>query len=245
MRRPTLVAGLVLCSVCLVLGTASQAQPPDAKGKPLFNGVNFNGWYKYSGDKKIDREDIIYMDGFEKFIVMKGASPGYLITEVKYRDYQLNFEWRWSLDKENTKRDPDKRVRRRSGVLFHIDSEGDSIWPKSIQAVLDYEHAGDLRLMSGYALDVNPERKDREAKDLFHRSHDGVEKPVGDWNQGTITCHGKFVSISINGVMVMAGRNASVSNGRIALICDAGEVHFRNILMKRLEGKPVDPEKDD
>jgi hypothetical protein len=124
-------------------------------------------------------------------------------------------------------------------------SEADSIWPKSIQARLDYGRAGDLVLVNGFTLNVNPERKDPENARRFLRSHDGVEKQLGEWNQGTITCHGKFVSIKVNDTMVVAGREAEFISGRIALQSEAGEVHFRNITMRPLEGKPVDPEKDD
>ncbi len=223
----------------------AEAQPTNAKATPLFNGKNFDGWYKYSSDKKVNAEGLIVMDPFEKHIIIKGTAPGYLITRKSYGNYEMNFEWRWALSREAPAKNPTAIQQRKSGVLFHINSEEDLIWPQSIQAHLDYGRAGDLILVKGFALSLKPERKDPQNARYFLRSHDGVEKPAGDWNQGTITCHGKFVSIKVNDTMVMAGREAETGSGRIALQSEAGEIHFRNITMRPLEGKPVDPEKDD
>lgn len=238
---------MILTIGVLILSQANTmlAQPPAEKGTPLFNGQNFNGWYKYSGDKKVNAEDLIVMDPFEKYIIIKGTSPGYLVTEKKYGNYELNFEWRWALDKEDVKRDPSVAPSRKSGVLFHIAGEGDLIWPKSLEAVLDFNRAGDLFLVRGFKLTLKPERIDRSNNRHFFRSHDGAERALGEWNQGTITCHGKFISIKVNDSLVMAGKEAEFTSGRIALQSEAGEIHFRNITMRPMEGKPVDPEKDD
>ena len=232
---------LVVCACTASL----QAQPPQSKTVPLYNGKNFSGWYKYASDKKVNTEELISIDPFEKHIVIKGTSPGYLVTDNMYRDYELGFEWRWALsDRDKPQAKVDEELKRQSGILVHIISEGDSIWPKSIKAQLQAGRAGDLFVVSGFKFNVHPERKDPRDPLRALRSHDGVEKPLGEWNQGTITCHGKFVSITINGTQVMAGRDAEYSRGRIALQSQAGEIHFRNITLKQLEGKPVDPEKD-
>lgn len=231
-------------AVCLFTATA-QAQPPQAKAKPMFNGKNFAGWYKYCNNKSVKLDELIFHDPFEKHIVIKGTTPGYLITDAMYGDYEMAFEWRWALlDRDKRQAKVEEELPRQSGILFHIASEGDSIWPKSIQAQLQAGRAGDLFVLTGFKLNVHPERKDPKNAFRALRSHDGVEKPLGEWNEGTITCHGKFVSIAINGTMVMAGRDAEYSRGRIALQSQAGEIHFRNFTMKPLEGKPVDPEKD-
>ena len=237
----------ILAVVIIVLFPLEKAaaQPANAKGTPMFNGRNYDGWYKFSGDKKVNAEDLITMDPFEKYIIIKGTAPGYLITRKSFGNYEMNFEWRWALPREGTAKDPSTAPDRKSGLLFHINSEEDLIWPKSIQAHLNDGRAGDLMLVKGFKLSLKPERKDRQDARHFLRSHDGVEKPPGEWNQGIITCHGKFVSIKVNDTMVMAGREAETGSGRIALQSEAGEIHFRNITMRPLEGKPVDPEKDD
>lgn len=245
MFRSQTITILAVGLLVLLESPTMVAQPPANKGTPLFNGQNFNGWFKYSDDKKVNTEELIQMHPFEKYIIIKGTSPGYLVTDRKYSNYELNFEWRWALDKEDVKRDPAVVPARKSGVLFHIAGEGDLIWPKSIEAVLDFNRAGDLFLIRGFKMALKPERSDRDNNRHFLRSHDGVERALGDWNQGSITCHGKFVSIKVNDTMVMAGREAEFSSGRIALQSEAGEIHFRNITIRPLEGKAVDPEKDE
>jgi hypothetical protein len=245
MFRPQTITILAVGLLVLLQSATMVAQPPNKKAVPLFNGQNFNGWYKYSGDKKVNAEDLIVMHPFEKYIILKGTSPGYLATDKRYSNYELNFEWRWALDKEDVKRDPAVLPARKGGVLFHIAGDGDLIWPKSVEAVLDFNRAGDLFLIRGFKMTLKPDRIDRENSRHFLRSHDGVERALGEWNQCTITCHDKFVSIKVNDAMVMAGKEAEFSSGRIALQSEAGEIHFRNITMRPLEGKAVDPEKDE
>lgn len=245
MFRPQTKTILAVGLLVLFLSQTMIAQPPANKGTPLFNGQNFNGWFKFSGDKKVNAEDLIVMHPFEKYIIIKGTSPGYLVTDKKYSNYELKFEWRWALDKDDVKRDPSVAPERKSGVLFHIAGEGDLIWPKSVEAVLDFNRAGDLFLIRGFKMTLKPERIDRSNNRHFLRSHDGVERAVGEWNQGIITCHDKFVTIKVNDALVMAGRESEFSSGRIALQSEAGEIHFRNITMRPLEGKAVDPEKDE
>ncbi|HQR08919.1 MAG TPA: DUF1080 domain-containing protein [Gemmatales bacterium] len=245
MFRPRTITILAFGLLALFQSPMLVAQPPTRKPVPLFNGQNFSGWYKYSGDKKVNAEDLIVMHPFEKYIIIKGTSPGYLMTDKKYSNYELNFEWRWALDQEGVKRDPAVAPARKSGVLFHIAGEGDLIWPKSIEAVLDFNRAGDLFLVRGFKMSLKPERIDRSNNRHFLRSHDGIEKALGEWNQGTIICHDKFVSIKVNDAMMMAGRGAEFISGRIALQSEAGEIHFRNITMRPLEGKAVDPEQEE
>lgn len=234
-------------AVCLVGGCFAEpalAQAPTQNPFPLFNGKNFSGWYKYSGDKKVKAEELIIMDPFEKHIIIKGTAKGYLMTDKPYGDYELSFEWRWALPDRDKPAVKPEELKRDSGILFHIAGEGDLIWPKSIQIQLQAERAGDLYVLNGFKLNANPERIDPKNKSRLFRLHDGIERPLGEWNSGVLTCHGKFVSMSINGTMVVAGRDPEYTKGRIALQSEAGEIHFRNINMKKLEGKPVDPEKD-
>lgn len=239
-------ATIVLILFCCTTQPLS-AQTPGASSKPelLFNGKNYANWQKFSGDKKVDVQQLIKMDPFDKYIILKGTAPGYLVTEQAYGNYELSLEWRWYIDRENVLEKPGPVPDRKSGVLFHVQGEADLIWPKSIKAQLKLGRAGDLQLMKDFKLSVNPERKDPTNPNNFLRGHDGVERPLGEWNTCVITCHGKFVSVSINDVKVITARDSEFTKGRIALQSETGEIHFRNITMKKLEGKPVDPDKED
>ncbi|MFO0813406.1 MAG: DUF1080 domain-containing protein [Gemmatales bacterium] len=238
-----LISGLLLCPLALVAQTGKTDDPPGVTR--LYRGDGFAGWQKFTPQVKNDPHSVITTNRDDpKIIVIKGNSPGYFVTEQQYGNYELNLEYCWYIDREKALEKPEAAPPRKSGVLFHIASEGDSIWPKCIKAQLAFGRAGDLQLLSGYKLTVNEERADPKDKTNFLRSHDGAEKPAGEWNTCTITCHGKFVSIKINDTQVMTARDSQYSRGRIALQSEAGEIHFRNITLKKLEGKPVDPEKD-
>ena len=84
------------------------------------------------------------MDPFEKHIIIKGTSPGYLVTERSFSDYQLSLDWRWALRSDNPPNKPigkqADQPQRTSGILFHIAGEADLVWPKSIQADLRADH---------------------------------------------------------------------------------------------------------
>ena len=221
----------------------AQAQPPDEDQRPLlYNTRNFDGWFKYTSNKAVDTEKLILREPFEHYIIIKGTAPGYLITEKAFSDYELTLEYRWNIHQIEQDAKPIEVENLRSGVLFHIASEGDAIWHKCIKAQLRPERGGDLQLLNGFKLDVHPDRHDPNSKTNFLRSHDGCERPMGEWNHLMITCHGKFVTLTMNDTKVMTARNAEVSKGRIALQSEYGEIHFRNIRLKPLEGRPIDPD---
>ncbi|RMH67696.1 MAG: hypothetical protein D6683_17665, partial [Actinomyces sp.] len=51
-------------------------------------------------------------------------------------------------------------------------------------------HAGDFWLVSGATLKVDPARRDPRIPRHYFRMKDGVEKPIGQWNQYEIICKG-------------------------------------------------------
>jgi hypothetical protein len=240
------MARCIFLALTLLISATLFAQPPGDQGPPLlFNNKNFDGWLKYTNNKEVDREKLIQKDAFDHHIIVHGTAPGYLITEKEYRNYELSFEYRWNIHHSGEKAEkPPEPEECRSGVLFHIGSEGDEIWHKSIKVELRPGRAGDLQLLTGFKMTVNPERKDPKSKTNFLRAHDGAESPPGEWNRVVINCHGKFVSVKFNDVVVMTARDAEVSKGRIAFQSEKGEIHFRNVRLKQLEGKPIDPDLD-
>lgn len=243
-HRPVrqIIAGLLILVWCVPLW--GQAENRDTKTTVLWPTQNFLGWNKYSPDRQVNVHDLFTMDPVEKYLIIKGTSPGYLVTEKMFSSYELSLEWRWAVDRNTTPEKSEKEPVYHSGVLLHINTEADSIWPKSIQLRLNEGRAGDVALLNGFKLSIHPDYKDDKQKDVFLRRMDGVDQPMGDWNTTTITCHGKFVSVKMNNELVMVGRDSEFTRGRIALQSEAGEIHFRNIKVRQLEGRPVDPEKD-
>lgn len=239
---PLVLICLLICGWMIPVDGQSRNQ--DARTTILWPTQNFLGWNKYTPDKQVNIHDLFTMDPVEKHLIIKGNASGYLVTEKMFSNYELSLEWRWAVNRNSEPVKSEKQPDYRSGILLHITSEADSIWPKSIQLRLNDGRAGDVALLNGFKLSIQSEFQDPMHKEVYFRRMDGVDQPLGDWNTTVITCHGKFVSARINDALVVVGRESEFSRGRIALQSEAGEIHFRNIKVRQLEGRPVDPEKD-
>jgi len=216
-------------TLATLLGVAVVALAPAADQKKgeaiaLFNGKDLTGWKTFVDprDKGKTKPEQIWSVKDET-IICKGRPYGYIITEKEYGDYVLELEWRWPAKAGN------------SGVLCHVTGK-DMIWPKSWEAQLFANHAGDIWLVSGFKMDVDKERQDpKQARHFFRMKTDKpVEKKVGEWNSYKITCKGDTVRLEINGQLVNEGKNAEKSKGKILLQSEGAEIHFRNIKLTPL-----------
>jgi hypothetical protein len=82
---------------------------------------------------------------------------------------------------------------------------------------------------------IDPERRDPKQERHYFALRMDVEKPLGEWNQCEITSRGGTIRPRINGVLVNEGADAEPRKGRIILLSEAGEIHFRKIEMRPLE----------
>lgn len=217
-RMLAMVAGLLLIAA---LGTAVAL----ADGRvSLFNGKNFDGWDFYlKPDSKESIEDIWQVrDGV---IRCKGSSPGYIITNDEYSDYVLRLEWKWG---------DEVKSRRNSGVFVHVVGE-DQVWPKGVEAQLAADQAGDIWLVEGAKLRVDPERQDPKVERHYFRMKNDVEVPLGEWNQYEITCQGDTITLKVNGELVNVGTESELTRGKILLQSEGAEIFFRNITLEPLK----------
>jgi len=217
---------LAVCLAALVISAVAMRSPADDKEEGwirLFNGKDFIGWKKYLDPKKNADPDTIWSvkDGM---IVCEGSVYGYLLTEKDYENYQLRLQWRWG-DKVTTNRN--------SGVFVHV-SGPDKIWPKGVEAQLFNGRAGDIWLVDGFKLTVDAARQDPKNKRHYLHLKDGVEKPIGEWNQYDITCKGDTINLVVNGEPENEGTQAEQTKGKILLQSEGAEIYFRNIELKPL-----------
>src|SRR5262249_36980800 len=148
-----------------------------------------------------------------------------LITEKEHENYVLKVEWRWG-EKDH--------FGRNSGVFVHVNGP-DKIWPKAVEAQLMNGFAGDFWLVDGFKLKVDEARRDpKNARHYFRKIKDGVEKKIGEWNQYEITCKGDTIKLVVNGKLVNEGTDAELTRGKILLQSEGAEIHFRNVVLKRL-----------
>ncbi len=224
MKRLLLPVAVLVPVLFLAVQKVPVADAQPEGWTPLFNGTDLSGWRIFLDPKKnADPKKIFTVkDGI---IVCEGSVNGYLITEKEYENYVLKVQWRWG-EKVHSKR-------RNSGVFVHANGP-DKIWPKAVEAQLMADHAGDFWLVGDFRLAVDPKRRDPKIERHYYRLQDGVEKPLGQWNQYEITCKGKTVELVINDKLVNQGSEAELTKGRILLQSEGAEIHFRNVLLKQL-----------
>jgi hypothetical protein len=229
------------------LGDVGRADQPEG-WTPLFNGRDFAGWKFHLKDDKADpMKTFSVKDGL---IQCTGRPNGYMRTEKEYGDYALRVQWRW----------PDAARAGNNGVFVHVNGP-DQVWPKSVEAQIQNGAAGDIWLVDGFQLTIDPERRDprqprhylrlgekweripgdpnaKDAKgkqDQFRAVRKPVEKPLGEWNQYEITCQGDTVKLVVNGQFVNEGTKAELTKGKILLQSEGSPIEFRNVEIRMLK----------
>jgi hypothetical protein len=211
----------LFCALCS-LPALARAQDA-AKPTPLFNGKDLAGWVWVQGSKEgedkvtIDKVWSVKPDGV---IHNNGKPIGYIRTEKDYTNYKLTLEWRFPSKPGN------------GGVLLRMIGP-DKVWPKSIEAQLQHENAGDFWNIDEFQMKATPERtKGRNTK----KEHPHNEKPLGEWNKYEITVDGGRVELKVNDLVQNVATDCQVTPGKICLQSEGSEMEFRNVELTELPG---------
>jgi hypothetical protein len=214
---------LLLSAVALgltALGFAAEAPAPlvqDTTPIALFNGRDFDGLHIYVEPKPGEQPPQWKIeDGILRCL---GVGRGYIRTVSAYADYRLKLEWRWPATPGN------------SGVMLHLVGR-DLIWPKSVEAQLANNRAGDFATFSDA----------RSKEEIVSRNPTGVstgrltrtnatmvEKPAGEWNVYEIVVSGDTVTLSVNGTQMNRMTGVQPSGGMIGFQSEGTRIDFRNI----------------
>lgn len=215
------------CTVGMLLAVAASAMltvsagAQEKKGQTidLFNGKDFTGWtfHLREPDKKL--ADVWSVaDGV---ITCKGKPAGYIRTEKDYMNYILELDWRF---------DPAKGAGN-SGVLLRMVGT-DKVWPKSIEAQLASQNAGDIWNIDMFLMDVAEERTEgRRTKKMKPTN----EKPLGEWNHYKITLDDDKLTLEVNGEVQNTATEVEDVPGKICLQSEGAEIQFRNIRLTPIE----------
>ncbi|MBN1908587.1 MAG: DUF1080 domain-containing protein [Pirellulales bacterium] len=185
----------------------------------LFNGKDLSGWTYHLNDKKAKMADVWSVrDGV---IHCKGKPTGYIRTTKKYTSFVLKLQWRWPKDAKPGN----------SGVLLRVVGE-DKVWPKSVEAQLKDQWAGDIWNIDEFPMKVDPTRTEgRNTK----RMHPSNEKPQGEWNEYEITLEKGKLTLKVNGLVQNTATDIQVVPGYIALQSEGAPIEFRNVRLAPLE----------
>lgn len=195
-------------------------QAQEAGFIPLFDGRSLEGWV---GNKS----SYLVKDGMI-VIEPQGGGGGNLYTEKEYGNFILRFEFQLTPGANN-------------GLGIHAPLEGDAAYVGKELQILDNE-AEKYATLQAYQ---------------YHGSVYGVIAskrgyllPVGDWNQQEVRVHHPYITVVLNGEVILQGnyleasKNGTLdkkehpglqrSRGHIGFLGHGDVVRFRNIKIKEL-----------
>ena len=185
----------------------------------LFNGKDLTGWTFHLRDPNAKMEDVWSIaDGV---LCCTGKPVGYLRTEKEYTDYILKLQWRW----------PEGGKPGNNGVLLRIVGE-DVVWPKSVEAQLAHQHAGDIFTIHEFPLKGDPERTRGRYTAKMKPSN---EKPQGQWNDYEIILKGGDLELKVNGETQNTASEVEQVPGTIGLQSEGAPIEYRNIRLIPLD----------
>lgn len=206
---------LLLAAVCLVSVSARAA---DKDFQPIFNGKDFTGWKVFYKDgDKANQKAISVKEGE---VQVDGTSFGYFYTEKPYKNYVLQFSWRYP------KEQPEK-TSMNSGLLVHIQTPH-KIWPKSVEPQGRYADHGKF-FFPGF------DKADKKESTFDAEAQKKALKPSHEWNttEATVKADGS-IEIRINGQLVSTGKT-ELTSGPIGFQSEGARIHFKDIKIKTLD----------
>ena len=222
-------------ALLLVAFSSVNASPEDAAMRPLFNRKDLTGWKHEPGKM----ENWTVVDGILKHNGEKGVISD-LWTEASYGDFVLSFEWRWAgrgprkaqpvvLPDGTEKRNAAGEVERveieelDSGIYLRGSTKSQvNLWGWPIGSGEVYGYRTDATMPAEVRAGVTPKSK--------------ADRPVGEWNQMTITMKGDRLTVLLNGVVVIneAQLPGISPRGPIGLQHHGAALDFRKIQIKEL-----------
>lgn len=187
-------------------------------GQPiqLFNGRDLTGWKWVAGDGKTPLENVWKVE--DGILKCNGKPAGYIRTEKDYTNYILRLQWRFSKPGN-------------SGVLMRMIGE-DKVWPRSIEAQLHHQNAGDIWNIDKFPMKVDMARtQDRHTVKLKPTN----ERPMGEWNDYEITLVGSNLEMKVNGLVQNTATEVLETPGKLCLQSEGAAIEFRNIMLTPVE----------
>lgn len=199
--------------------------------KSIFNGKDLTGWKTFV-DPKADQgsipEDQWYVE--DGLLKCKAGPRGYLATDAKYKNFIVQFQYRFG---ENSIR----KGNFYSSMFVRVTGP-DRIWPKGVDVTLGAGKAGQIWLLEGFKLTIDPKRQNPKQARNFAAIKANADKPRGEWNECKIQCLDGSIKAWINGHLVNEGTEADVVSGRLILLSEGSDIYFLKIEAKEISREP-------
>jgi hypothetical protein len=184
----------------------------------LFDGSSLRGWTHHLEPAGAMSDTWSVSDGI---LICSGHPAGYIRTEQDFVNYVLKLEWRFN---------PVTRQAGNSGVLLRLIGP-DKVWPRSVEAQLHSENAGDFWNIEDFQMRTDPARTNgRNTKKLAM-----AENPVGEWNEYEIIVDGPTITLFVNGQKVNEAWDVAAVPGKVALQSEGAEIQFRNVRLAPIQ----------
>lgn len=242
--------------------------PSDDEWTELFNGKDLSGWHSHLGkfgDESSQKLSEIFTVRDGSIHIYHGAKAGSkqasanIYHESEWSSFHLQVEYRW-LDK---KFQPRTEASRDAGILFHIHTEPEKVWPPSLEMQMgdgkpgDAYVSGDLFVIGNTRADSpSAEGKfDPEAPMVTRGAGAGgsraavtehAEKPHGEWNLAEVIVRGsEKAEFILNGKLLNVIHNMKfkdsdgewkpLDKGHISIQAEWAELQYRTIRIKKIE----------
>lgn len=245
----------------------TSAPTSDDGWRPLFNGRDLSGWtFFQDGIGSSDRDNVVSIKDGILHILGPGyrgpsAAPmGYLATDREYGDYHLSLEYKWG----ERRYEPRTLWKRDSGILYHVPSGKDFLWPDCVEYQIMERSTGDAipvnhRAIQGVSLGGLPSWPSNIPGDHPYAPQvdaggnlrqwiraDGSFDTLDGWNKVELIARGSSAAHIVNGRIVTTlygleqqdpadrSKYIPINRGRILLQIEAAEVMFRDVKIRSL-----------
>ncbi len=217
---------ITLCS-----GYAMSQPGSDLAFRPLFNGVDLQGWVDVNTSPETWRVQ-------DSVLICTGLPIGVMRTDRQYENFVMEIEWKhmeaggnsgvfiWS---EGTPFEDDPLTKAMEVQMLELE------WSVIHNRTDAYVHGELFPTMGLTAIPDNP--RGNRSKSLEKRC-----KGKGQWNKYIIVAVDGTVKLSVNGKFVNGIRASERKRGYICLEAEGAEIHFRNIRIMELPDGITSPE---
>lgn len=201
--------------------------PEQSEWITLFDGSGFEGWHTYL-------KDSLTGWSIEEGALMTSGNGGDLVTDDKFKDFELVVEWKISPNGN-------------SGIMYHVVE--DTMYKAPYHTGPEYQVLDD----PSYEGKITELQKSAANYDM-QPAPEAELKPVGEWNEARIIAKGNHIEHWLNGKKVVDYERysdewkaalekskwkdvpgyAKFEEGHIALQDHGNPVWYRNIKIKRL-----------